>query len=94
MFEIGGADQVSYLDIMKELSSIMGLTRLMIPVPVLTPWLSSLWLSLVTPLHARVGRNLIEGVRNPSIVENNEALSVFDLKPLGIREALTLALKE
>jgi uncharacterized protein YbjT (DUF2867 family) len=56
--EIGGADRVSYGDIMREYARQRGLKRLMIPVPVLTPRLSSLWLGLVTPLYARVGRIL------------------------------------
>lgn len=50
IFEIGGPDQVCYGDIMREYARQRGLTRLMIPVPVLTPYLSSLWLGLVTPV--------------------------------------------
>src|SRR4029450_9003354 len=61
IFEIGGADQMPYRDIMREYARQRGLRRLMIPVPVLTPWLSSLWLGLVTPLYARVGRKLSAG---------------------------------
>ena len=62
VFEIGGPDQVSYGDIMREYARQRGLKRLMISVPVLTPRLSSLWLGLVTPVYARVGRKLIEAV--------------------------------
>ena len=54
-FEIGGADVVSYGDIMREYARQRGLRRLFISVPMLTPHLSSLWLGLVTPVHARVG---------------------------------------
>ena len=92
VFEIGGADQVSYRDIMREYARQRGLRRIMIPVPVLTPRLSSLWLGLVTPLYARVGRQLIEGVRNDTVVEDDIAMSVFDLRPRGIREAISRAL--
>jgi hypothetical protein len=77
---------------MQEYARQRGLKRLMIPVPVLTPWLSSLWLGLVTPLYSRVGRQLIEGVRNDTVVEDDIAMSVFDLRPKGIREAISRAL--
>jgi len=55
IFEIGGADRCSYVDLMREYARQRGLRRLLIPVPVLTPWLSSLWLGLVTPVYARIG---------------------------------------
>jgi hypothetical protein len=64
VFEIGGDDRVSYGEIMKEYARQRGLRRFMIPVPVLTPRLSSLWLALVTPYHARVGRALADSLRN------------------------------
>lgn len=91
VYEIGGADQVSYLDLMREQARIMGVKRVMVPVPVLTPWLSSLWLALVTPVQARVGMKLIEGVRNESIVMDAAARDDFDISPLGVREALERA---
>ncbi|UCD28026.1 MAG: NAD(P)H-binding protein [Planctomycetota bacterium] len=94
VFEIGGPDRVSYLDIMKEYSRQRGLRRIMIPVPVLTPHLSSLWLGLVTPLYARVGRQLIEGVRNETIVHDESALEIFPIRPRGIREAVRRAIEE
>jgi uncharacterized protein YbjT (DUF2867 family) len=62
IFEIGGADRVSYQEIMLEYARQRGLRRLLIPVPVLSPGLSSLWLGLVTPLYARVGRKLIDSL--------------------------------
>jgi hypothetical protein len=93
VFEIGGADRASYLEIMKEYARQRGLRRLMIPVPVLTPWLSSLWLGLVTPVFARVGRKLIEGVRNETIVRDSRALNVFPVQPLRIAESIRRALE-
>jgi uncharacterized protein YbjT (DUF2867 family) len=92
IFEIGGPDRVSYGDIMREYARQRGLRRVMIPVPVLTPHLSSLWLGLVTPVHARVGRKLIEGLRNPTVVEDRSASEVFSIRPRGLREALARAL--
>ena len=93
VFEIGGADRVSYLDIMMEYARQRGLRRWVIRVPVLTPRLSSLWLGLVTPLYARIGRQLIEGVRNETVVRDERAARVFPaVRPRGIREAIARAL--
>ena len=92
VFEIGGADQVSYGDIMRAYARHRGICILMIPVPVLTPYLSSLWLGLVTPLYARVGRKLIDSIKHPSIVLDPSALETFDIRPMGIDEALGRAL--
>lgn len=92
IFEIGGADRVSYMDLMKEYARQRGLRRWMIPVPVLTPRLSSLWLALVTPVYARVGRELIEGVRNETVVRDHTARRMFSVRPRSMREALARAL--
>lgn len=92
IFEIGGADRVSYGDIIREYARQRGLHRVLVSVPVLTPRLSSLWLGLVTPVYARVGRQLIEGMRNPTIVKDDAALATFAIKPLGLAEAIRRAL--
>lgn len=94
VFEIGGADRVSYLGIMREYARQRGLRRLFLPVPVLTPGLSSLWLKLVTPLFARVGRRLIEGVRNPTEAHDEHARRLFGITPLGLTEAVARAMPE
>lgn len=91
VYEIGGADRVSYLDIMKEQARTTGKKRIMLPVPVLTPYLSSLWLGMVTPIQATVGKKLIEGVKNESLVKNDSALQDFGIKPGGVRMALQKA---
>ncbi len=93
VYEIGGADQVSYGELMREYARQRGLRRLMIPVPVLSPRLSSLWLGLVTPLYARVGRKLIDSIRYPTVVRNDSALREFAIKPQGVREAMAQAIK-
>jgi uncharacterized protein YbjT (DUF2867 family) len=93
VFEIGGADQVSYGDIMREYARQSGLRRVMISVPVLTPRLSSLWLGLVTPVYARIGRKLIDSVRNPTLVGNPSAQEAFDMRPRGLKEAIERALR-
>lgn len=91
--EIGGPDQVSYGDMMHEYARQRGLRRWMIPVPLLTPHLSSLWLGLVTPLYARVGRKLIDSLRHPTVVRDGTALRLFSIRPIGIREAIASALR-
>ena len=93
IYEIGGSDVVSYGDILREYSRQRGLHRLMIPVPVLTPRLSSLWLGLVTPLYARVGRKLIDSMIHATVVRDDAALKAFSIRPRGLREAIALALR-
>jgi uncharacterized protein YbjT (DUF2867 family) len=93
IFEIGGADQVSYGQMMREYARQRGLRRFMIPVPVLTPRLSSLWLGLVTPLYARVGRKLIDSIRHPTVVRDTRARDVFGLPVQSMSEAVASALR-
>lgn len=93
VFEIGGTDRASYEDIMNEYAGQRGLRRVMIPVPVLTPRLSSLWLGLVTPLYAEVGRKLASSLRNETIVTDTSALDEFEVRPRGLREAIERALR-
>jgi uncharacterized protein YbjT (DUF2867 family) len=92
VYEIGGPDQVSYGDLMREYAARRGLRRFMIPVPVLSPRLSSLWLALVSPVYARVGRELVAGLRNETVVRDPSALAVFPIRPRGVPEALGRAL--
>jgi uncharacterized protein YbjT (DUF2867 family) len=92
VYEIGGADQVTYADIMRVYARQRDLRIRMIPIPVLTPYLSSLWLGLVTPLYARIGRKLIESIVHPTVVQDDAALRVFQVRPMGVEEAVRLAL--
>ena len=90
--EIGGGDHSSYLELMREYARQRGLTRWFLSLPFLTPRLSALWLRFVTPLYAHVGRELIDGVRNPSVVWDHSALEVFSVRPRGVKDAITRAL--
>lgn len=92
VYEIGGRDQLSYRDIMREYARQRGLHRLMIPVPLLTPRLSSLWLALVTPLHARVGRALVDSIRHPTLVRDDSAMRDFSIVPRGVEAAIAEAI--
>ena len=94
VFEIGGADRASYGEIMREYARQRGLKRVIIPVPVLTPHLSSLWLGLITPLYARIGRKLVDSLRHPTIVTDPTALEVFGVRPRGLREAVARAIRQ
>ncbi len=92
IFEIGSEDVTTYGDMIREYARQKGLRRWLISVPVLTPYLSSLWLALVTPASFEVGRHLIEGLKNPTVVCDRSALDVFSIRPMGIREAVARAL--
>ena len=90
--EIGGPDVLSYGDMMRTYARLRGLRRLMIPVPVLTPRLSSYWVNLVSPVPARIARPLIEGLRNEVIVRDARPAAAFGLAPVSYVDALGRAL--
>ena len=94
VFEIGGPEVVSYGDMMREYARLRRLRRFLIPVPVLTPRLSGLWLGLVAPVQARVGRALVEGLRNPTVVRSPAAGEMFEIRPMPLREAFRRAIEE
>lgn len=94
VFEIGGPDIVSYGDMMREYARLRGLRRLLLPVPVLTPHLSGLWLALVTPAQARVGRALVEGLKNSTIVRSTAARDTFEIRPMPLHDAFVRAIDD
>ena len=94
IFEIGGTDVVSYGDLIRQYARLKGLRRWLISVPVLTPYLSSLWLALVTPASFEVGRHLIEGLKNPTVVRDTTALRVFSIRPMGVEAAVRRAIDD
>jgi hypothetical protein len=65
-----------------------------VPVPLLTPWLSSLWIGLVTPVDAGVARPLVEGLAVPTVVTDPSAAELFDVQPISFDEALRRAVAE
>ena len=91
-FEVGSPDVTTYGGMIREYARQKGLRRWLISVPVLTPYLSGLWLALVTPASFEVGRHLIEGLKNPTVVRAGKALGAFPVRPVGIREAIRKAL--
>jgi len=92
LFEIGSADVVTYGGMIREYARQKGLRRWLISVPLLTPYLSGLWLALVTPATSEVGRHLVEGLRNPTVVRDTKALDAFPIRPMGMRQAMQKAL--
>ncbi len=91
--EIGGAEIVTYGEMMTLYAEARGLKRWMFPVPFLTPRLSSYWVDLVTPIPAAIARPLIEGLRNESVVRAAGAAELFPgIRPVGYRVAVERAL--
>src|SRR6266705_2743685 len=92
LFEIGGPDRVAYADLMREYARQVGLRRAVIRVPFATPRISGLWLSVMTPVYASIGRELVESLRNDTLVGDGAARALFPIRPRGFREAIERAL--
>ncbi len=91
--DIGGRDVVNYLQMMRLMADKIGLPRRwIIPVPVLTPRLSSLWIGLVTPVNHRIARPLAEGLRNPTVCRDNRVRELLPGPVMGVEEAVDAAL--
>lgn len=93
IFEIGGADRVSYCELIQEYGRARGLRRLRIPTPVAAPGLSSWILGLVTPLYARAVRKVIASLQQSTELRDTQALDAFAVRPRGVREAIERALR-
>ncbi len=94
IYDIGGPDVLTYRDMMLTIAQALGLKRYLIPVPVLTPALSSYWVNLVTPLPTQVARSLIESLRYETICETNDALEDFSVQPISFRDAVDFAFEK
>jgi len=92
MYEIGGPDVLTYGDMMREYASARHLKRYLIPVPILTPRLSSYWVNIVTPIPSSYAQPLIEGLRNEVVVHDPSAQEDFNIKLISYPEALQRAL--
>jgi uncharacterized protein YbjT (DUF2867 family) len=90
--QIGGPDVLTYAEMLDRMAEVLGLPRRpRVPVPLITPWLSSLWIGLVTPVDAGVARPLIEGLAVPTVVTDPGGMRLFDVEPVGFEEALRRA---
>ncbi|HSK19946.1 MAG TPA: SDR family oxidoreductase [Longimicrobiales bacterium] len=93
IIEIGGSDVITYGDMMMTYAEVRGLKRWMVPVPVLTPRLSSLWVNVVTPIPGAIARPLVEGLRNENVVHDNAARILFpQIEPASYRTSVERAL--
>ena len=95
IIEIGGADIITYGEMLTFYAEVRGLRRWLVPVPVLTPKLSSYWVHFVTPIPAVIARPLIDGLRNEIVVRNDTARRLFPMiHPLDYRTAVKFALEK
>lgn len=93
--QIGGPDVLSYGDMLDRMAVAMDMRpRRKLPVPFVTPWLSSLWLGLVTPVDTNVARPLVEGLTTATVVTDPSGASTFGIKSLPFDEVLRRALEE
>ncbi|NLT06448.1 MAG: NAD(P)H-binding protein [Solirubrobacterales bacterium] len=93
--QIGGPDVLPYGEMLDRMAVALGRRpRPKVPVPFLTPWLSSLWIGLVTPVDAGVARPLVEGLSTETVVTDPSGAALFDIEPIGFDETLRRALAE
>jgi uncharacterized protein YbjT (DUF2867 family) len=90
--DIGGPDIMNYGDMMMAVAKELKLRRYLIPVPVLTPRLSSYWVNLVTPIPTSVANALIESLRYDTVCDNSLASEIFDIRPVLFKDAVSRAL--
>jgi uncharacterized protein YbjT (DUF2867 family) len=93
-FDIGGPDVLAYVDMLRRVAAIEGRRMLIVPVPLLTPRLSSRWLSLVTNVDVQTGRSLIDSMSNEVVVRDDSIRELVGFAPMGYDDAVLLALGE
>lgn len=91
-YDVGGPEVMTYRAMMERTAHLRGKHPLLIEVPLLTPWLSSLWLHLVTPVNAAVTRPLIEGLRIPTLAKDDRIWELVGRERTGFDEAVRAAL--
>ena len=94
VFEVGGPDVLSYLEMLTRVAEIQGRHLFVVPVPLLSPRLSSLWLALVTDVDVTTGRSLIDSMTNEVVVTDEAIRSVVPFEPMGYDEMVLAALGE
>jgi uncharacterized protein YbjT (DUF2867 family) len=93
--QIGSAEILTYGEMLDEMADALGLRRRpRIPVPLLTPWLSSHWIGLVTPVDAGVARPSVEGLSTATTVTDPSGMALFDFLPRSFAQALREAISE
>ncbi len=93
-FDIGGPEVLQYVEMLRRVALIEGRKLLVVPVPLLTPRLSSRWLSLVTSVDVQTGRSLIDSMSNEVVVRDDSIRELVPFEPLDYDEAVLQALGE
>ena|SRR5687767_91108 len=93
-FDLGGPDVMTYRTMMERVARLRGKRPILVEVPFLTPWLSSLWLHLVTPASVAVARPLVEGLRVPTIAHDDRIWKLVSVRRTRFDEAIRSALDE
>ncbi|MEU2350117.1 NAD(P)H-binding protein [Modestobacter sp. NPDC049651] len=93
-FEVGGPEVLEYLEMLTRVAEIQGRRLLIIPVPLLTPQLSSRWLALVTSVDLQTGRSLIDSMTNEVVVRDDSIREVVPFEPMTYDDAVLTALGE
>ncbi len=95
VYDIGGPEVVSYLELMRLYEQEANLTkRIVMPIPILTPKLSSYWISLITPISSSIATPLIDGLKNEAICRNDKIRKIIPQVLLSNREAIRLSLNQ
>lgn len=93
-FDVGGPDVLEYIEMLRRVADIQGRRMLIVPVPVLSPSLSSHWLSLVTDVDTQTGRSLIDSMSNEVVVRDDSITRVVPFEPMSYDQAVLTALGE
>lgn len=93
-FDIGGPEVLAYVDMLRRVAAIEGRPLLVLPVPFLSPRLSSLWLSLVTNVDVQTGRSLIDSMTNEVVVRDDSIRGLVPFEPMDFDDAVLQALGE
>ncbi len=94
VFEIGGPEVLQYVTMLRRVARIRRRPLVVVPVPLLSPALSSLWLSLVTDVDTQTGRSLVDSMANEVVVGDDSITEVVPFEPMAYDEAVRTALRE
>ncbi len=94
IYEIGGPEVLQYVTMLRRVARIKHRRLVIVPVPLLTPGLSSRWLAVVTDVDTQTGRSLVDSMANEVVVHDDSIRSVVPFEPLGYDEAVRQALRE
>jgi uncharacterized protein YbjT (DUF2867 family) len=94
VYEVGGPDVLPYSAMLCRVAAIENRPLLILPVPLLTPWLSSLWLTAVTDIDIGTGRVLVDSMTNEVIVRDQSIKDLIPIQPMSYDDAVRAALRE